>query len=745
MNEKKEKQETGQPSQPVNRSTNYVKTVFDTNPRKLETRMIILICHYFNYTSEEIIEHIKNVRNSTYSKQSLSKARQKLVREGHLANENDKYSISETGIKYIEDECSELILQEEQEEERKQREENFYEFLCKKSSLYWEEDEHRESLEEMIRQGKKTYSTSFKDLARFDSEFADAILDKPLDCIEVLKLVARENFDIPDDDFFISILPEGTSEDVKMTVGAIRTILTDKLVVIKGVIRSTGAVMPRDTGICFECPSCSNRHNITQTDETLKDPIRCGCGYKGKFKEISREQSDFQRLTIEELGEELKGINNPSKINVVLKDDLTEHRLQKKYNPGNRVEICGILRQKRVKKRTGKLTNNYYYEIDVLSIDTLDQTLESNLNNEDIREIKKLSKQKDFLEQLSMSYAPHIKQSDWEKIICLLALVGAENRAEVFKNRHHPINILLFGEPGTAKSDLCKTAISLAPSFARYCCGTSSSGVGLTASVDRNPETGEWEARGGALVLAHGGLAVVDELDKFHFNEQTKLNEALAQGEVTLSKATVHTTLKANTCILAVANPKNRYFDKEHKFPSDELELDRSLVDRFDIQWLVRADVSEVIANIHEKNKKIFSDEFLSKYILYARTILPDFSGDTLTKLRDSFEHISSKIKQLKEDRTVDSPPVSLVLGMRQYFAMLRVAIAHAKLRLSNLVEDVDVNFTVSLFTEKYNRLTGLLVDLVDQTQTARVSKEIEGFSGQPTGQPPKLEVDLVD
>ncbi len=553
-------------------------------------------------------------------------------------------------------------------------------------------------------QGSKALVIDFETLERFDPELFDHLLATPEESFQAVE-EAMSNIDLGTEDseqkipFRIKNLPESE----KVAIKNLRSYHLKKFIAVEGLIKQASEVRPEITFATWECQACGEKIAMLQEDQTLEKPYMCECGNKRAFQLINRKMVDIQRVVIEESPENLEGGQQARKIGVYLKNDLVDPGFQKKVVPGNKVQITGVLQDMPIRVERGKETKRRDIFLDANYLEPVEKEFEEIvLTEEDIKEIKSLAKDKKIYDNLEKSIAPSVYgYSDVKIAIALQLFSGVQKvRPDGMKTRGD-IHIFLVGDPGAAKSQLLKYVSGLAPK-GRYVVGKSSSGAGLTAAAVKDEFTGTWALEAGALVLANGGMCAIDEMDKMDSTDRSAMHEVMEQQSVTVSKASIQATLSARTIILAAANPKYGRFDPYASL-ADQINLPDTLISRFDLMFPIRdiptrdrdSRLAKHILTLHENPENEdspISADMLRKYIAYARAnCFPRLTEPAMNIIRDFYVNI--------RNQNSESEQSAVPLTARQLEALLRLAEASAKIRLSDKVEKQDAQRSVDLLT----------------------------------------------
>ena len=191
-------------------------------------------------------------------------------------------------------------------------------------------------------------------MLKFDADLAESLIETPEDSIKAAELAATE-FDIPK----LKIRFRNLPETQKVLIRDIRAKHIGKFLFVEGAVRQKSDVRPQVTSAKFECPSCGNIINVLQLESTFKEPSKCGCGRKGKFRLLSKELVDAQGIVLEEVPENLEGGAQPKRIKVLLKNDLVSPMSEKKTNPGSKIKIYGIVKEVPIILRTGMKSTRF--------------------------------------------------------------------------------------------------------------------------------------------------------------------------------------------------------------------------------------------------------------------------------------------------------------------------------------------------------------------------------------------------
>ena len=276
-------------------------------------------------------------------------------------------------------------------------------------------------------------------------------------------------------------------------------------------------------------------NNAIPTRDINHNPLTLEYGHS-KFK-------DNQTILLQEPPERTPIGQLPRAIEVVLEGDLVD-----KVKPGDRIQVNGIF------KTISTMSTNTNGSVKTVLIGTNVQELNNDVQQneftgEDLKRIKELAKQKDVFDVLANSIAPGIYgHQNIKKALVLQLLGGNETNLEDGTHLRGDINILMIGDPSTAKSQFLRYMLNVAPN-AINTTGKGSTGVGLTAAVVVDRDLGERHLEAGAMVLGDRGIVCIDEFDKMNEVDRVAIHEVMEQQTVTIAKAGIHVSLNARCSV----------------------------------------------------------------------------------------------------------------------------------------------------------------------------------------------------
>ncbi|KAG0582460.1 hypothetical protein KC19_3G061700 [Ceratodon purpureus] len=627
---------------------------------------------------------------------------------------------------------------------------------------------YMEKIRNMFNTSRKRLLVDLTDLRDHDPDLTRRLLQRPGELMqpfsEALDQAARNaNPKYLNEEEEVLLGFEGPFGFHRLTPRELLSPFLGTLVSVEGIVTKCSLVRPKVVKSVHFCPTTGEFLDREYRDITSTSGLPTGSVYPTRDDHGNLLVTEFglckfrdhQTISIQEMPENSAPGQLPRSIDVIAEDDLVDI-----CKPGDRVAIVGIFKAIPGANK-GSMNGVFRTVLIANNISQLNKEISAPIfTGEDLSNIKKIGKRQDTFELLAESLAPSIYGHSWIKKAVVLQLLGGMEKN--LKNGTHirgDVNMMMVGDPSVAKSQLLRAIMNIAP-LAISTTGRGSSGVGLTAAVTSDQETGERRLEAGAMVLADRGIVCIDEFDKMSDLDRVSIHEVMEQQTVTIAKAGIHASLNARCSVVAAANPIFGSYDRSLT-PTKNIGLPDSLLSRFDLLFIVLdqmdADIdrqiSEHVLRMHryrtagedsgmprmadardtvddedvENGTAVFvkynrllhgekrntrqtkrdklTTKFLKKYIHYAKSrIMPVLTEEASEQIAQTY----AEMRNNNTDKGVGGG--TLPVTARTLETIIRLSAAHAKLKLRNQVTkaDVDAALGVMNFAIYHKELTDM-------------------------------------